>query len=60
MDRLAGNITEGAAAMTTFHTWDDVKHEIFDEADIAAIDEYAARTVTGILDLIALRAVRKT
>jgi predicted XRE-type DNA-binding protein len=41
--------------MTTFHLWDDVKHEIFDEEDIAAIDEGAAKTVTAIR----LAAVRK-
>ncbi|MEU8203241.1 hypothetical protein [Streptosporangium sp. NPDC049046] len=28
--------------MTTFHRWDDVKREIFDEEDIAAIDEGSA------------------
>ncbi|MEU3165550.1 helix-turn-helix domain-containing protein [Streptosporangium sp. NPDC006930] len=41
--------------MTTFHRWDDAKHEIFDEEDIAAIDEGAAEAVTAIR----LTAVRK-
>ncbi|GAA2886613.1 hypothetical protein GCM10010517_50380 [Streptosporangium fragile] len=43
MDQPARSITEGAWAMTTFHRWDDrwddVKHEIFDEEDVAAVDE---------------------
>ncbi|MGV9771707.1 helix-turn-helix domain-containing protein [Streptosporangium sp. NPDC003464] len=41
--------------MTTFHGWDDVKREVFDEEDIVAINEGAAETVTAIR----LAAMRK-
>ncbi|MFF5211530.1 hypothetical protein [Streptosporangium sp. NPDC000396] len=33
--------------MTAFHRWDDVKHEIFDEEDIAAIDEGAFEMIAA-------------
>ncbi|MEV7967376.1 helix-turn-helix transcriptional regulator [Sphaerisporangium sp. NPDC088356] len=34
--------------MTTFHEWDAVKREIFDDEDIAAIDEGTAEMVAAI------------
>jgi predicted XRE-type DNA-binding protein len=34
--------------MTKFHKWDDVKHEIFDEEDLEAIEQGAARRLAAI------------
>ncbi|MFD9539120.1 helix-turn-helix domain-containing protein [Streptomyces sp. NPDC060022] len=31
--------------MSTFHSWDDVKHEVFDAEDLEAIDRGARRMV---------------
>ncbi|MFI7052110.1 helix-turn-helix domain-containing protein [Streptosporangium canum] len=41
--------------MTAFHRWDDVRREVFDEEDLAAIDRGAAEAVTAVR----LAAMRK-
>jgi DNA-binding XRE family transcriptional regulator len=41
--------------VTTFHSWDDAKREIFDQEDIDAIDEGAAEMVAAVR----LAAVRR-
>src|SRR4051812_21917318 len=39
---------ERGEAMTTFHKWEDVRHELFDEEEIAAIEQGAARRLAAI------------